>query len=74
MNHRHNWMEPKDITADEFLALFTDKDTKFNHDDGAFVLFADGSVRFLTKDTPPSTIKALLTSQAGDVPGEVVGR
>ncbi len=40
------------------------------HPGGAFVTFADGSVRFLSEDTDPKVLEALLTADAGDEVGE----
>jgi hypothetical protein len=40
------------------------------HGDGAFVLMCDGSVRFLTEDTSPRVLRALVTRSGGEVEGE----
>jgi prepilin-type N-terminal cleavage/methylation domain-containing protein len=37
------------------------------HDSGAYVGLADGSVRFLSKDTDPKNLSALATRSSGDV-------
>ena len=39
------------------------------HNNGAFVLFADGSAHFLSADLEPQTLAALCTRASGDVPG-----
>jgi len=37
------------------------------HPHGGFVAMADGSVRFLTNQTDPNVLKALLTADGGEV-------
>jgi prepilin-type processing-associated H-X9-DG protein len=57
------WTKPDDLVFDpngplpQFSGTFSG---------GVNVLFVDGSVRFLPKDTPPATLKALITRNGGE--------
>jgi prepilin-type processing-associated H-X9-DG protein len=71
-----NWMEPRDLTFDEALqginATIHGKRGKGmsisskHSGDGAYVMFADGHVRFLEEHTSPALLKALLTIDGGE--------
>lgn len=59
-----NWMEPRDLMLDEAAQGINPESHGgiFSaHPGGVNVVLADGSVQFLTNDTPPETIRALLT-------------
>ncbi len=60
-----NWMAPDDISVDEFISLFHD-DSEFNHPVGTNIVFADGSVSFVSQDMKPNVLNALLTNQSND--------
>lgn len=59
-----HWLEPRDLDIHQMpLAINPPQGQGISsaHNHGANVAFADGSVRFLTNDTPPATLRALLT-------------
>ena len=60
-----NWLAPDDMTGVDFLALFREH-SEFNHPGGTVVALADGTVRFLSRETKPQVVKALLTNQPND--------
>jgi len=62
------WMAPRD--ADLFLALSSKPDDDLHHTGGYFAGFADGSVKFLSSKTDPSTLRSLTTAARGDVVGQ----
>ncbi len=62
------WMAPRD--ADLRLVLRPKPDDDLHHSGGNHALFADGSVRFLSSETPTSTLRNLTTAARGDVVGE----
>jgi prepilin-type N-terminal cleavage/methylation domain-containing protein/prepilin-type processing-associated H-X9-DG protein len=53
-----------------FINCNTDSEMFSFHAGGINVLFADGSVHFLSENISAQTLGALLTRNAGDVPGE----
>ena len=58
------WAEPRDLSADKLAGGISGP-----HAEGAWALFADGSVSFLDDSLTPQTIKALSTIAGGeDVP------
>lgn len=59
-----NWMEPRDITLDEFVNQSLGMQGP--HQGGANVAFADGSVRFLSGNRSPDECKALVTRAGGE--------
>lgn len=61
------WVEPRDITVDDFLAWFDQRKHHRGHPGGINVLFADGSVRFLSYSTPVEVVRAMLTRNGGEV-------
>jgi len=63
-----NWLEPRDMTFEQALQPLNAESKPpgiSSHHDSAHVVCADGSVHFLADDTPPKTLRALLTA-AGD--------
>ncbi len=56
-----NWAEPKDIDISQPLP------TTGSHPNVVLVLFADGSVRTMSKDVPPDVMKSLSTRNGGEV-------
>jgi hypothetical protein len=64
-----NWMEPKDVTLDEFLAMFPRPGgpVQATNHPGVNVLLLDGSVRSLSTDTPLATIRAMATIAGGEL-------
>jgi len=68
LDQTFEWMEPRDGDETTFLA-FNSK-TPNSHTGGIQVQLADGSVRFLSANTPPETRRALITISAGDHVGE----
>ncbi len=61
-----NWLEPTDLTVDEFIARLNAPPTG-GHPGGINVLFADGSVRFIAQMTPPAVLKSLVTRSGGEM-------
>ncbi|MGQ9606880.1 MAG: DUF1559 family PulG-like putative transporter [Thermogutta sp.] len=61
------WVEPRDITVDDFLAWFAQRKHRRGHPGGINVLFADGSVRFLSYSTPVEVVRAMMTRNGGEV-------
>jgi len=65
------WLEPRDLDFASMSFVVNDRSTKncvsSLHRGGANALFADGSVRFLSKDTDPALLKALLTIAGGEL-------
>jgi len=65
-----NWLEPRDLTFEEAARGINPRDGKLGissaHRGGANVLFADGAVRYLTNETLPETLRALLTANGGE--------
>jgi prepilin-type processing-associated H-X9-DG protein len=53
-----------------FINCFTDSEMFSFHTGGVNVLFADGSVHFISENISAQTLGALLTRNAGDVPGD----
>jgi prepilin-type N-terminal cleavage/methylation domain-containing protein/prepilin-type processing-associated H-X9-DG protein len=53
-----------------FINCFTDSEMFSFHTGGVQTLFADGSVHFISENISAATLGALLTRNAGDVPGE----
>jgi len=79
VNSGIDWSEPRDLTLEQALwginpqsglgisSRHRRKGGFFGHDvRGAYVLLADGTVRFLPEDTPPETLRALLTIDGGE--------
>jgi len=67
------WMEPRDLTIDEITAGIDDPFVTgicSDHPGGAAVLFADGSVRFLSDSIDPQVLKGLLTRDGQEIVGE----
>ena len=63
-----NWLEPRDMTVDEAVAYITDPGAsggRHAHPGGVNVLFADGSVRFLSESLDPQTLRLLMTRDDG---------
>jgi len=66
-----NWMEPKDMTLDEFVATFPRPGGPVqakgsNHPGFINVLILDGSARSLSTSTPAATIRAMATIAGGE--------
>lgn len=67
-----NWLEPKDISPADFVARATAKTPGpggklSNHVGGANVLFADGSVQFISSNVDPRVLQAMVTRSGGEV-------
>ncbi|MDB5390915.1 MAG: hypothetical protein JWM11_6561 [Planctomycetaceae bacterium] len=63
------WMEPRDLNASEFASAVNHQPGQRIsgvHADGACIVMADGTVRFLSKKVPVGTIQALLTRNGGE--------
>jgi prepilin-type processing-associated H-X9-DG protein len=63
VNSEINWMEPRDLTVDEFLADVAGGVTPFPG--GRNVAMADGSVRFLSTSLPADQLRNLVTRNDG---------
>ncbi|HJT31979.1 MAG TPA: DUF1559 domain-containing protein [Pirellulales bacterium] len=64
-----HWTEPRDLEFDKMSFRINDPSLPSisgHHSEGAAVMMADGSVRFLSNDTDPSVVRALLTVAGGE--------
>jgi prepilin-type processing-associated H-X9-DG protein len=64
-----NWLEPRDVTFDQAIrGVNVDKQhgISSNHPGIANVAYADGHVECLSDETPPATLRALLTIAGGE--------
>ncbi len=65
------WYEPRDLSFNEMSFQINDPDRSKpcignRKSKGAFVAMADGQIKFLPQDTPPETLKAMLTIAGGE--------
>ncbi len=65
------WYEPRDLHIDQMSFQINDPDRTIpcignRRSRGAWVGMADGQIRFLPQDTPPETLKAMLTIAGGE--------
>jgi prepilin-type processing-associated H-X9-DG protein len=60
-----DWLEPRDITVDEFLTM-TSTAVQGGHPGGINVVLCDGSVRFLATPLDPVLAKAMLSPNGGE--------
>jgi hypothetical protein len=64
------WTEPRDLSVDEMSLQVNDRSrpsiSSHHLRNGALVLFADGTVKFLDASTPPDKLRAMLTRAAND--------
>ena len=63
------WAEPRDLDFADMSFRINDPNGKgisSDHPGGAFVVFADGSVRFIQDDVAPEIVKALTTINGGE--------
>jgi prepilin-type processing-associated H-X9-DG protein len=58
------WTKPEDIPFDKKKPL---PQLGRQFDDGFHVAFADGSVRFLSSESDPEVLRALITSSGGEI-------
>jgi hypothetical protein len=56
--------------ATNFINAVNDSELYAFHVGGCFTCFADGSVHFISENISLSTLGALFTRSAGDIPGE----
>ena len=64
-----HWMEPNDTDLNAFIAALNGPATPSNrlaHPGGGMVTLGDGSVRFLSSNTPVETLQALVTLDGGE--------
>lgn len=65
-----HWMEPRDLTFDEAVRGVNRQGIRqgvsSNHSGFANVVFFDSHVEFLPNDTPPETLRALLTANGSE--------
>ncbi len=64
-----NCMEPRDLDVSQMTGAINAPggvEISSNHPGGALVLYADGSVHFLSGSMAPATIKALATKSGGE--------
>lgn len=64
------WMEPRDADEALVLASFRPDVKKTQHAGGDHVLMADGTVRFLSQNIPPETLRGLLSASGGEKIGD----
>ncbi len=68
-----HWMEPRDLHVVQMAATINSisgQGIASRHEGGAHCLFADGTVRYLRNDIPEWKLRALITADAGDSPGD----
>lgn len=73
LNTGIHWMEPRDLNFDEIPMAInpsTGPGISSPHPDVALALFADGHTAPLHKDTPPETLRRLLTIADGEKVGD----
>lgn len=67
------WMEPRDLHVTQ-MAPTVNPDSgqgiSSPHEGGAFVMFADGAVRFIADDTDPETLRRLIERDDGEEVGD----
>jgi len=64
-----HWMEPRDLDMGQMSMQINDPSgsaIRSRHGEGAHVLLADGSVRFLGNEADPETVRALCTRAGGE--------
>ncbi|MCF7961714.1 MAG: DUF1559 domain-containing protein [Pirellula sp.] len=64
-----HWMEPNDTDLNAFIASLpgpVPPNDRHAHTGGSVVTFGDGSVQFLSSNTPVETLQALVTSNGGE--------
>ena len=64
------WLEPRDVDIDQVLALFANPNGPIAKQGGVNMGLADGSVRYISADIDPQTLRALLTADGGEVVGQ----
>ncbi|TWU13498.1 hypothetical protein CA54_23330 [Symmachiella macrocystis] len=62
------WMEPRDVDFDTYTNIGDPAGFSSDHTGGAFFLFADGSVQFLSEETDPDVARSLFTHAGGEMP------
>ena len=62
-----HWMEPRDLTLDEFLDLVADAQRDSNHFGGFHVIFGDGRSDFILRTTDRDRLRAMITRNGGEV-------
>ena len=67
-----HWMAPQDLPATTTFPAISasDNEKTSNHEGIAHLLFADGAVRAISHQVKRQTVRALLTIDAGDQPGD----
>jgi hypothetical protein len=64
------WMKPEDVEANSFTRIGDPNGVSSSHQNGVHMLLGDGSVRYVSNNTSPSVIKALITKDGGEVMGD----
>ena len=64
------WLEPRDVDIDHVLALFANPNGPIAKQGGVNMGLADGSVRYISADIDPQTLRALLTADGGEMVGQ----
>lgn len=68
-----HWMEHRDLDINQMpmtINARSGQGISSNHPGGANVAFANGRIEFLTNDTSPEILRALLTSSGKEPPGQ----
>lgn len=69
-----HWMEPNDITPDEFVEMLKNSNrSSIPHTGGRNAAFCDGSVTFITQYATEKSLWSLFSIHAGDNAGDVDG-
>jgi hypothetical protein len=68
--HAVPWMEPADADVDQFFDFGRSAEVELDHTGGAHMLVGDGVVRFISRELPTATRRALLTVAGADEVGE----
>jgi len=66
-----HWMEPRDLHVAQMSMTINPtqgQGISSGHPNGASVLFADGSVRYFSSDTPPAVLRSLIHIDDGTLP------
>lgn len=64
------WMKPQDIDEDSVTKIGAPDGISSSHQKGVNVLFADGSVRFLSSETSPELLRAIITRDGAETVGD----
>lgn len=72
VNSDIHWMEPRDLDFNSISRRINASGAGISsaHEGGANVALVDGSIRFLSEETDPDVLRALMTKDGGETVGE----